>query len=79
MKFLRAAIVVALSAHSASAAADGDAAANAEAAANAAAAHPNAPPATVFFQNFDGEVAYRLSNAADYVGQDVQVKAVEGR
>jgi hypothetical protein len=54
---------------------------DAEAATAAAAAHPPKPAGAIFFENFDGDAKSRfhLSNKDDYVGQDVQVRTVEGR
>lgn len=43
-------------------------------------AHPEAPAeGTIFFQNFDNKPEFHLSTHADYVGQDVKVKSIEGR
>ena len=50
--------------------------------ASAAADAPNSASSTVFFQNFNGDdvdKSFVLSSFADYVGQDINVRAVEGR
>ena len=64
----------------AAAAADGVDEAAQLAALERAIAHPEAPAdGTIFFQNFDSEPEFHLSTHADYVGQDVKIKSIEGR